>query len=86
MQGQQKKIRLYSLSTCAVCKQVKKFLERHGIPYELTEVDLLEGGEQWLMTKEVKRYNPQVTYPTLVIEEVITGFDEETLKKSLGVS
>jgi glutaredoxin len=85
MPEQQKKIRLYSLSTCATCKQVRKFLEKHGIPYELTEVDLLDGGEQWLMTKEVKRYNPQVTYPTLVIEEVIVGLDEETLKKSLGI-
>jgi glutaredoxin-like protein NrdH len=81
----QTKIRLYSLSTCATCKLVKKFLETHGIPYELTEVDLLDSGEQWLMTKEVKRYNPQVTYPTLVIEEVVVGPDEETLKKALGI-
>ena len=37
------------------------------------------------MTKEVKRYNPQATYPTLVIEEVILGLDEETIKKALGI-
>jgi glutaredoxin-like protein NrdH len=85
MPEQQKKIRLYSLSTCATCKQVKKFLDTHGIPYELTEVDMLNGGEQWLMTKEVKRYNPQATYPTLVIEEVIVGLDEETMKKVLEI-
>jgi len=65
---------------------VQKFLENHGIQYEITEVDLLDSGEQWLMTKEVKRYNPQATYPTLVIEEVILGLDEETIKKALGIS
>lgn len=64
---------------------VKNFLEKHGIPFELTEVDLLDGGEQWLMTKEVKKYNLQATYPTLVVEEVILGFDEETMKKTLGI-
>ncbi len=64
---------------------VKQFLEKHGIRYELTEVDTLDSGEQWLMTKEVKKYNPQVTYPTLVIEEVILGLEEETIKKALGI-
>jgi glutaredoxin-like protein NrdH len=64
---------------------VKQFLEEHGIQYELTEVDMLDSGEQWLMTKEVKKHNPQVTYPTLVIEEVILGLEEETIKKALGI-
>jgi glutaredoxin len=85
MAEQQKKVRLYSLSTCPTCKIVRQLLEKHGIPYELTEVDMLDSGEQWLMTKEVKKYNPQVTYPTLVIEEVILGPDEETIKKALGI-
>ena len=86
MPEQHKKVRLYSLSTCPTCKLVQKLLENHGIHYEITEVDLLDSGEQWLMTKEVKRYNPQATYPTLVIEDVILGLDEETIKKALGIS
>ena len=81
-----KKIRIYSLSTCAVCKKVKKFLDEHQRPYENIEVDMLDGGEQWLATKELKKYNPQATYPTVVIEEVIQGFDEERLKGSLSIS
>jgi len=85
MAEQMKKVRLYSLSTCATCKKVKSFLEKHGITFEMTEVDLLDSGEQWLMTKEVKKYNPQATYPTLVIEEVILGLDEEATKKALGI-
>lgn len=85
MEEQKKKVRLYSLSTCPTCKQVKKFLDQHNIKYELTEVDLLDSGEQWLISKEVKRYNPAVTYPTLVVEEVILGLDEEAIKEALNI-
>lgn len=85
MPGQGKKVRLYSLSTCPTCKMVKDFLERHGVLFELTEVDMLDSGEQWLATKEVKKYNPQATYPTVVIEEVVVGFDEDSMKKALGI-
>jgi glutaredoxin-like protein NrdH len=85
MEEQKKKVRLYSLSTCPTCKRVKKFLDEHNIKYELTEVDLLDSGEQWLTSKEVKRYNPAVTYPTLVIEEVVLGLDEEAIKNALAI-
>jgi glutaredoxin-like protein NrdH len=83
MGEQKKRVRLYSLSTCPTCKQVKKFLNEHGIQYEFTEVDLLDSGEQWLASKEIKKYNPAATYPTLVVEEVILGLDEEAIKKAL---
>jgi glutaredoxin len=85
MEGQ-KKVRLYSLSTCAICKGVKKFLEEHKIAFEQIDVDLLDSGEQWVTSKEIKRYNPAVTFPTLIIEEVILGQDEEAMKKALGIS
>ena len=85
MGEQKKKVRLYSLSTCPTCKRVKKFLDEHGIQYEYTEVDLLDSGEQWLTSKEIKKYNPAATYPTLVVEEVILGLDEEGIKKALEI-
>ncbi len=85
MAEQNKKVRVYGLSTCPTCKRVKKFLEENGIKFDLVEVDLLDSGEQWLMSKEVKKYNPAQTYPTIVIEEVITGFDEEAIKKAIGL-
>jgi glutaredoxin len=80
-----KMIKLYSLSTCPTCKKVKQFLDGHDIRYELTEVDLLDSGEQWLISKELKQYNPAATYPTLVISTVIPGFDEEAIRKALGL-
>jgi glutaredoxin-like protein NrdH len=83
MEEQKKKVRLYSLSTCPTCKKVRTYLDEHDIKYELIEVDLLDSGEQWLTTKEVKKYNPAATYPTLVVEEVILGLDEEAIRVSL---
>ena len=80
-----KKVRLYSLSTCPTCKKLKQFLDNNDIKYELIEIDLLDSGEQWVTTKEVKRYNPAVTYPTLVIEDVITEFNEQAIKEALGL-
>lgn len=73
------------MSTCAVCKKVKQFLEDNRIPYDRIEVDTLDSGEQWLMSKELKKHNPQGTYPTVVVEDVIKGYDPEALKaKILG--
>ena len=77
------RVTLFSLSTCPVCKQVKKYLEDNHVPFTLIEVDTLDSGEQWLMTKKLKEYNPQATYPTVVMEEVIRGFDVEALSAKL---
>ncbi len=78
-----RKIKLYSLSTCPVCKKVKEFLKNNNIEYEMIEVDTLEGGEQWVALKELKKINPQETFPTLLVEKAVVGFDEENLKKIL---
>ena len=85
MEEQRKKVRLYALSTCPECKRLKKFLDENNVAYELIEVDLLESGEQWAASREVKRYNPAVSYPTLVIEETILGLDEEAIREALGI-
>lgn len=76
-------VTLYSLSTCPVCKKVKKFLDEKNIKYECIEVDTLDSGEQWLATKELKKYNPQASFPTVIIADVIKGYDIEALEKRL---
>jgi glutaredoxin len=79
-----RKIRLYSLSTCPRCERIKRFLKGNNIDCEVIDVDTLDSGEQWVKSKELRQYNPQATYPTLIIEEVITDFDEQALKEALG--
>ncbi len=85
MEDQKKQVKLYALSTCPECKRLKKFLDEKNVKYELIEVDLLDSGEQWVTSKEIKKYNPAATYPTLVIEEVILGLDEEALREALNI-
>ena len=85
MEEQQKKVKLYSLSTCPTCKAVQKFLDERNVRYELIEVDVLDSGEQWVTSKELKKYNPAATYPTLIVEEIVLGLDEEAIKKALGL-
>jgi glutaredoxin len=85
MEERVKRVRLYTLSTCATCAKVKKFLNERNIVFDAIDVGTLESGEQWVVSKEVKRYNPQATYPTLVVEEVITEYDEAALKRALGM-
>jgi len=80
-----RKIKLYSLSTCPVCKKVKEYLKNNNIDCEIIEVDLLDGGEQWVALKELKRINPKETFPTLVVEKAVIGFDEENIKKVLEI-
>jgi glutaredoxin len=80
-----KKVRVYSLSTCPACKKLTKFLDENEIVYESIVVDALDSGEQWLASKELKKYNPSGSYPTIVIEEVVKGFDEPGLKQALGL-
>jgi glutaredoxin len=78
-----KKVTVYTLSTCPVCKKMKTFLEENGIAYRLIEVDTLDGSEQWAATRELAKYNPQASYPTAVIEDVIAGYDIDALKAKL---
>jgi glutaredoxin-like protein NrdH len=80
-----RRVRLYSLSTCPVCKKVKEFLASNLIEHELIEVDTLESGEQWLAMKELKKINPKETFPTVVVEKAIVGYDEEGLKQILEI-
>ncbi len=86
MGDQNKRVRVYGLTTCPSCKRVKKYLEEQGVQFEYIEVDALDSGEQWLKTKELKQYNPQGTYPTVIVEDVILGLDEAGLKKALNLS
>lgn len=78
-----KKVTLYSLSTCPVCKKVRKFLDDSGIAYALVEVDSLVGSEQWAATRELARHNPQASYPTVVIEDAVVGYAIDELKAKL---
>ncbi len=80
------KVKIYALSTCSHCKATKKFLNDIGIKFKCTDVDLLEGSERENVLKEVVKYNPQRSFPTIIIgDKIIVGFREADIKKALGI-
>ena len=60
-------------------------LEELGVEYNYVYVDLLEGDERQEMIEQLKKWNPQLSFPTLIInnEECIVGFDEDKIKENL---
>jgi len=77
-------IKIYTLSTCSHCKAAKKLLNDCGASFDCVDVDLLTGKELFDMIKEVMEYNPQCSFPTILIgDEIIVGFQEKRLREAL---
>lgn len=80
------KVKVYTLSTCSHCKAAKKFLNDNGVDFEYIDVDLLQGTEKDNILKEVIRYNPQRSFPTIIIgNKIIVGFREYEIREALGI-
>ncbi len=77
---------LYTLSTCVHCKATKQFLREHGIEFDYIDVDTLEGDNRDKIRDEVMRVSGGYRFPTIVVgKKVIIGFQEDKLKKALGL-
>jgi glutaredoxin len=82
----EKKVKMYTLSTCSHCKAAKKWMTDHGIDFDYVDVDLLQGQERKDMIREVREHNPNTTFPTVLIgDEVIVGVEEAKFKAALGL-
>jgi glutaredoxin len=77
---------LYALSTCVWCRKTRRLLEELGIAYSYTNVDLLTGEEREAARREVVKWNPRQSFPTLIInnERSIVGFSEEKIREAFG--
>jgi len=79
-------VKIFSLSTCSHCKATKKFLGDCTIKYDFVDVDLLQGEERSAILEEVKKFNPNCSFPTVIIgDKVIVGFKEKEIKEALGL-
>ncbi len=77
-------VKLYTLSTCSHCKATKKFLNDCSVKFEFEDIDKLEGEERKAILEEVKKLNPNCSFPTIVIgEKVIVGFKENEIREAL---
>jgi glutaredoxin-like protein NrdH len=79
-------VKLYALSTCSHCRDTKDLLDQCKIEYECIEVDRLNPEDRKKALEEVKKLNPQCTFPTLEIgNNVIVGFKKDQIKEALNV-
>jgi glutaredoxin len=84
--GMQEPVMMYTLSTCGHCKATKRLLDECKIQFEFEDVDLLQGEERAAMLEEVKKWNPNCSFPTIIIgDKVIVGFKENEIREALGL-
>ncbi len=77
---------LYALSTCSHCKKAKKFLEEHNVPFECIYLDTLQGQERQDVIAVVKKFNPRISFPTVVFnngDKVVVGYEPADLEEAL---
>jgi len=80
------KVKIFTLSTCSHCKAIKKFLNDNGITFDYVDVDLLQGDDKQKILQEVEKYNPQRSFPTIIIgDNIIIGFRENDIREALGI-
>ena len=84
---QQPEIRLLTLSTCFFCSTLKRQLKEAGFQYSFTDLDLLPESERNEQMEELRKFNPEESFPITIINNVaIVGYQEERIKKELGLS
>jgi len=79
------RIVLYALSTCPWCNKTKQLLKDMGVDYYYTNVDLLPAQEKEQVMKAVEKWNPNCSFPTMVINDgkCIVGFQEDEIRRVL---
>jgi glutaredoxin-like protein NrdH len=72
---------LYTLSTCGWCRKTKQLLNEKGVEYAYVDVDLLEDDENEEALKDMQKWNPNGSFPTIIIngKSAIKGYDPKKL-------
>jgi len=77
-------IKVYALSTCIHCKHAKEYLEKRSLPYRCIHVDTLPNEEKAGTMAVIRRLNPSMSFPTIVIgKTVVVGFHQEQIDKAI---
>lgn len=77
---------LYALQTCSHCKALKAWLAERRVAFRTIHVDMLVGAERNDTMRHLRRINPAISFPTLVVgDTTIVGFKKEEIKAALAV-
>ena len=80
---------IYTLSSCSPCEEAMQCLESRDIKYDHVNIDTASPEERegaaTVFGEDLPTTGMHIAFPIIVIgDEVITGFDEDRLKKILG--
>ena len=74
-------VKIYTTPTCPHCKRAKQFLEDNNIYFENVDVSSDPG-----KAEEMKEKSGQMGVPVIDVNgKIITGFDQEELRKALSL-
>lgn len=81
----QHRVQFFGISTCIWCKRTRQFLEERGVAFDYVYVDLLRGQEQEEAKAQVRRWNPALSFPTVVVDDArsVVGYRPEELAEVL---
>jgi glutaredoxin len=77
-------IRIYTTSSCPDCRQAKRFLEEHQLPYEEIDIDIDPGAASFVESAN----NGKRKVPTFDVDGCIfscSPFSARSLKQELGL-
>lgn len=81
-----KNVQIFTLSTCGHCKSTKRLLEKLSVEFDCIDVDLLEKDHRKTILEDIKKLNPRLSFPTILIDDkVIVGYKEDEIKEALGL-
>lgn len=79
------RVMLYALSTCGWCGKTRELLESLEVAFDYIYVDKVAPDQQNAVIEEVEKYNPALSFPTVVIgDETIVGFKEKEIREALA--
>lgn len=79
-------VKLYALSTCGHCKDMKAFLGQCGVKYDCVDVDKCDEAQRKQVIEELIKISKECAFPTLIVgDKVIVGFRKEEVKELLGL-
>lgn len=82
----EKKIIVYALSTCGHCRDTITFIRNKGVDFSSIDIDLLEKEERKKILEEIKKINPEISFPTTVANgKTVVGYNEELLEEALNL-
>jgi len=77
-----KSVTIYTTPTCHFCHGAKEFFKEHNVAY--TEKDVSSDA---VARKEMVEKSGQMGVPVIFVDgEMVVGFDEDWLRKSLAIT